>query len=213
MLCAALRRIVLTAVAVVVSVGCLSAQTGSDAARVFAEAPASVFPTIDRMTRLDMIDYFNSGSDKPSKNAMAGDSRILSLSDRQITVQTSGVQTVEISLLPQKSDTLLVVVTTLKTPAPDSSVKVFSTRWEPVRRDAFKAPLLADWVLPEGKGEMETLETLYPFTLASATFNPDTGVLTLTNHLGEFLPEVESGGKEKLLRPVLEYRWDGKQFR
>ena len=69
------------------------------ATKAFAEAPAKVFPTLDRMTRLDMIDYFNSGSPKPSKNAFKGDSRILSASDSQITVQTSDVSDVELSLL------------------------------------------------------------------------------------------------------------------
>jgi len=192
------------------STGTASALTAS---AVFADAPAAVFPTIDRLTRLDMLDYFNSGSDKPSKNIMAGDSRVLALTDRQISVQTSGVQTVELSLLPQKADTLFLVVTTVRTPVPDSSVELFTSRWKPVKRDFFKAPLLADWVLPEGKAQMETLENIYPFTLASATFNADTQVLTLTNNLGDYLPEIESKGMEKLLRPTIEYRWDGKRFK
>lgn len=178
----------------------------------FADAPASVFPTIDRMTRLDMLDYFNSGSDKPSKNALAGNARVLSLTDSQIKVETSGVQTVEISLLPLKVDTLLVVVTTIKTPVADSSVDVYTSRWQPVRNEMFAAPGLEQWMLPEAKEQKEDLENLYPFTLASATFNPQDGVLTLTNNLGEYLPEIESKGREKLLRSSLSYRWNGKRF-
>lgn len=192
------------------SIGTAAAFTASTA---FAEAPAAVFPTIDRLTRLDMLDYFNSGSDKPSKNVMAGDSRVLALSDSQISVQTSGVQTVELSLLPQKADTLLLVVTTVRTPVPDSSVELFTSSWKPVNRDFFKTPVLADWVLPEGKAQMEALEDIYPFTLASASFNTDTQVLTLTNNLGDYLPEIESKGLEKLLLPSMEYRWDGKRFK
>lgn len=178
----------------------------------FADAPASVFPTIDRMTRLDMLDYFNSGSDKPSKNALAGNARVLSLTDSQIKVETSGAQTVEISLLPQKVDTLLVVVTTIKTPVADSSVDVYTSRWQPVRNEMFTAPGLEQWMLSEAKEQKEDLENLYPFTLASATFNPQDGVLTLTNNLGEYLPEIESKGREKLLRSSLSYRWNGKRF-
>ncbi len=83
------------------------------ATKAFADAPATVFPSIDRMTRLDMIDYYNSGSPKPSKNAFKGDCRILSASDSQITVATSKVSEVELSLLTQGRDTLLMVVTTL----------------------------------------------------------------------------------------------------
>lgn len=185
---------------------------GVTPAAVFADAPAAVFPTIDRMTRLDMLDYFNSGSDKPSKNALAGNARVLSLSDSQITVETSGAQTVEISLLPQKSDTLLVVVTTIKTPVADSSVDVYTSAWKPAGTGRFTAPGLEQWMLPEAKDQKEDLENLYPFTLTSATFDPQTGVLTLTNNLGEYLPEIESKGREKLLRSSLSYRWNGKRF-
>lgn len=40
------------------------------ATKAFSDAPATVFPSIDRMTRLDMIDYYNSGSPKPSKTRL-----------------------------------------------------------------------------------------------------------------------------------------------
>ena len=91
------------------------------ASQAFIDAPVNVFPTIDRLTRLDMIDYFNSGSQKPSKNSFKGDCRILTASESQITVSTSEVSEVSLSLIPQKSDTIIMVITTLKTPADDSN--------------------------------------------------------------------------------------------
>lgn len=42
------------------------------AADFFANAPLRIFPTIDRTTRLDMLDYYRSGSDKPSKTLSKG---------------------------------------------------------------------------------------------------------------------------------------------
>ncbi len=42
------------------------------ATEAFSSAPASVLPLIDYITRLDMIDYYNSGSATASKNVMQG---------------------------------------------------------------------------------------------------------------------------------------------
>ena len=50
------------------------AMTASEA---FADAPASVFPSIDRMTRLDMLDYFHSGVETATANTLGGKSRII----------------------------------------------------------------------------------------------------------------------------------------
>ena len=104
------------------------------AADFFANAPLRIFPTIDRTTRLDMLDYYRSGSDKPSKNAFKGNARVLAASPSQITFSTSDVQEVELSLIPHRGDTLLMVITTVSTPAPDSEVRFYTTAWEPVDR-------------------------------------------------------------------------------
>lgn len=63
----------------------------SDAAGFFVDAPTAFFPTIDRSTRLDMIDYFNAGSSKASANVVNGECRVISDTPEQIVVQTSGV--------------------------------------------------------------------------------------------------------------------------
>ena len=182
------------------------------ATKAFAEAPAEVFPTLDRMTRLDMIDYFNSGSPKPSKNAFKGDSRILSASDSQITVQTSDVSDVELSLIESGNDTIIMVISTLKTPAGDSGVKFYTTRWKKIDKGLFIVPLLDDWITPEGKERKADLENAVPFMLARFSYAPETGTMTLTNNLGGFLPEEDTAWAGGLLRSKLIYKWNGKKM-
>ena len=58
-------------------------EEASTAADFFVSAPLSVFPTIDPMTRMDMIDYFKAGSDKASKNLIGGECRILERSEER----------------------------------------------------------------------------------------------------------------------------------
>lgn len=182
------------------------------ATKAFAEAPAEVFPTLDRMTRLDMIDYFNSGSPKPSKNAFKGDSRILSASDSQITVQTSDVSDVELSLIESGNDTIIMVISTLKTPADDSGVKFYTTHWKEIDKGLFIVPLLDDWMLPEAKERKADLENAVPFMLSRFSYAPETGTMTLTNNLGGFLPEEDTVWAGGLLRSKLVYKWNGKKM-
>ncbi len=182
------------------------------ASTAFVDAPAEVFPTIDRMTRLDMLDYFNSGSQKPSKNAFKGDCRILSANDSQITVSTSEVSEVAMSLIPQKSDTIIMVITTLKTPQDDSSVKFYTSSWKEIKKGLFLVPQLDDWMLPEAKERKKDLENAFPFMLARCVYEPSTGTLTLINNVGGFLPEEDAQWAGPLLRSSITYRWKGKKM-
>lgn len=181
------------------------------AVTAFVNAPTEVFPTIDRMTRMDMVDYYNSGSQRPSKNAFKGDARILSASPRQLTVSTSDVSVVELSLLEQKKDTMIMVITTLSTPVEDSYVKLYTREWKPVD-GLFVVPLLDDWTREEARERREDLENSIPFMLARCSYVPETNTLTLTNNLGSYLPEEALGLAEGSLRQSISYRWDGKRF-
>lgn len=189
-----------------------AAQEPLTATRAFTEAPAAIFPTLDRMTRLDMVDYFNSGSPKPSKNAFKGDSRIIAASDRSITIATSDVSEIQLSLLESGNDTILMVITTLKTPAPDSGVRFYTTRWKEITKGLFMVPLLDDWMLPEAQKRRDDLENTVPFVLASITYDPQTATLTLKNNLGDFLPDDDSKWVSPLLRSQLVYKWNGKKM-
>ncbi|MDE6528408.1 MAG: DUF3256 family protein [Muribaculaceae bacterium] len=182
------------------------------ASQAFVDAPATVFPTIDRITRLDMIDYFNSGSKKPSKNSFKGDCRIISASDSQITFSTSDVSEVSLSLIPQKSDTIIMVITTLKTPDDDSSARFYNSRWEEINKGLFLVPQLNDWVKPESRTRIDELESIFPFMLARFTYEPESGILTLTNNVSNLLPEEATSWAGDALKTKLVYRWDGKKM-
>lgn len=184
---------------------------GITPAQAFTDAPASVFPTIDRMTRLDMLDYYNSGSPKPSKNSFKTDCRVLSASDSQITFSTSDVSEVSLSLIPQQSDTIIMVITTLKTPADDSSARFYTTSWQEIKKGLFLVPQLDDWVKPDA-GCKDELPDLFPFMLARFTYEPDTQTLTLTNNVAGLLPEEAKSWAGDALRKQLVYRWNGKKM-
>jgi len=182
------------------------------ATSAFTDAPASVFPTIDRMTRLDMLDYFNSGSPKPSKNSFKSDCRILSASDMQMTFVSSDASEVSLSLIPQKSDTIIMVITTLKTPQDDSNAKFYTSDWKGIDKNLFSVPQLDEWVKPEAKKKKSDIEEFVPFMLARFTYEPATGTLTLTNNVAEILTRETPSWVSDALQKKLTYHWNGKKF-
>lgn len=183
------------------------------AAKVFADAPQSLFPLIDRNTRLDMIDYFNSGMETPSANNLGGKSRITAMTPQSIDIEMTDASTYGIALLPAGSDTLVAVINTVATPAPDSRLSIYSRDCQTnLTSRTFKRPGLADWLTDEGRKNSSEVEALVPFLLISYAYDPATSTLTMTNNTGQFLSADVYELVEDYLLPSLTYRWNGKKF-
>lgn len=192
------------------AVAAMAAMAQLTARTAFAEAPSSVFPLLDKLTRLDMIDYFEAGSKVESVNALEGASAVTSLSDESLTVHLTDASDVQLFVVPTaKSDTVVGVITTVATPGHDSSLALYSGRWK--RLDGlFTAPKLADWLTdPRRSAEVEIV---VPFILTSYVYNPADKTLTLTNNLKGFLSDDIYAMVDGLVRPSLVYRWDGNRF-
>lgn len=182
----------------------------SPAAHAFETAPVRIFPSIDSLTRLDMLDYYRAGMDKPSKNAFNGHARVTDLNASQITVETSEAAEKTINLIPRgKNDTIIMLITTVKTPAEDSSVRFYTRDWKPIDKGLFMVPALDSWLTPEGQSNRETLEDAVPYMLAKITYEPEGRRLTLTNNLGDYLPEEVKDIAGNSLRGSLTFYWDG----
>lgn len=192
------------------AVAAMAAMAQLTARTAFAEAPSSVFPLLDKLTRLDMIDYFEAGSKVESVNALEGASAVTSLSDESLTVHLTDASDVQLFVVPTaKSDTVVGVITTVATPGHDSSLALYSGRWK--RLDGlFMAPKLVDWLTdPRRSAEVEIV---VPFILTSYVYNPADKTLTLTNNLKGFLSDDIYAMVDGLVRPSLVYRWDGNRF-
>lgn len=176
----------------------------------FVNAPSSVIPLIEKSTRLDMIDYFNAGSDRPSRNVLYGNSRITALSPEHIVIEATAASTLEIIALPSGNDTILAVIHTLATPVPDSRLALYTSEWEELPSRSYTAPDLVQWIAPGAS--RDEVESLLPFMLASCAYSPETGEFIFTNRLSEFLSEEVYEPLKPLVRPTLTYVWDGKRM-
>lgn len=204
-----LRKIAV-AVALVAIPSVVGAQITASSA--FADAPQSVFPLLDRNTRLDMIDYFNNGMSTPSANLLNGKSRVTSITPMKLGVEMTDASTYEIAVLPAKSDTLVAVISTVATPTPDSRMTIYSRDFNEVPGSAFVRPEVKDWLTPEGKKNSAEVDILVPFMLVSYSYDPDSRTLTLTNNTGKFLSADVYEIVKPYLMETLTYQWDGSKF-
>lgn len=191
-----------------------SEKPDSTAADFFVNAPVAIFPTLDRNTRLDMVDYFNAGSDKPSKNAMKGDARVLSISPEQIKISTSPVAEYSITLLDAKGyprGKVLMVSRTISAPAKDTSMKFYTVEWKEIP-GMFQVPMLDDWMLKEARKNKDDVQNAVPFVMASMTYAPESKRLTFVNNIGDYIPEEALGLARNSLSQTIVYIWNGKKF-
>ncbi len=102
-------------------------------------------------------------------------------------------------------------ISTISTPADDSSVSFYDKSWRPLE-SLMREPELDDWLTEEGKKERRDVENAVPFILSRASFDPVTSILTITCHPEEYLPEEALPVAKRGLRESLSYRWDGKKM-
>ncbi|MCM1337116.1 MAG: DUF3256 family protein [Candidatus Amulumruptor caecigallinarius] len=205
--------VLLLAAAAAVALIAPGAKAQLTAGKAFATAPQTVFPLLDAGTRLDMIDYYNSNLSTPSTNKLQGRSRITAMNDKALTVEMSPASTNEIFILPNGSDSIIAVITTLATPTPDSHISFYTADWKALdTAKYFDKPLLGDWLTDDGKKNRSQVEAMVPFLLIGYQWDPATNVLTLTNNTGQFLSadiyETVSG----YMYPSLKYQWNGRKM-
>lgn len=139
---------------VLVPVAALARFTAADA---LLSAPEPLVGNVGRTERLDLLDYQKAGlTDRTVSNRLGGTARILSLSDDRIDLAPGQAQTVSLVLMPAKNDTLIGVITTLQTPAPDSKLQIFNRQWQEQPK-AWAEPARKAW----GKTDAPFLLTEY----------------------------------------------------
>ena len=177
----------------------------------FVNAPGEIFTTLDSISRLDMIDYFEAGSGGTSRNALGGNARILALDDNHIGVLTSGSSAVDIYLLSAGKDTTIAVVSTLRLPATDSAVSFYDKAWKPINVKKIPASFnnIDLWLKPGiSNEERSRIENLVPFIPAYITIENNT--LNVAHKIDSIVPKEDFKTISALIIPAIAYKWNGK---
>ncbi|MCM1021412.1 MAG: DUF3256 family protein [Muribaculum sp.] len=207
-----MKRLTLVIISAVIAlVASNSAKARTTAAGAFANAPASVFPMLDRNARLDMIDYFASGSDTPTRNQLGGKSRITAMDSDAVTIEMTDATVYQLALLKAKNDTIVALIHTAKLPAEDSELTFYSLDWRPLdnSRQPYMPELKADeWLVSPSKASRELLAEKVPFMLAEYTYDSKTGLLTVNNRLNKFLSDDDWNLVKPIIVKQLTFVWN-----
>ncbi len=182
-------------------------------ADVFKSAPKSVLPLLDANTRLDMIDYFNSGMSSRTSNMLQGKSDITSMSSESMTIKMTAASSCQMALLTMDGEKVIMVINTVATPALDSKMTMYTSDWtKDITSKVFAAPSMTEWLTSAGRKNKSEVESLVPFMIVGYEFDSGTGVLTLTNNASNFLAEDIYNKVKPYLLSQKQYKWSGKKF-
>ncbi|MDE6108827.1 MAG: DUF3256 family protein, partial [Muribaculaceae bacterium] len=155
----------------------MTARDAGSAQWFFAMAPDEVMPLLPANTRLDMLDYYNSGMQRPSRNEAGGMALVTSSADRRLTFEAGDSCSYELAVFTTPRDTLVALIETLRYPMPDSRVEWFDARWKPVKAPVAE-PGLKQWLTRDGARNCAEVEETIPFIPATATADPDRRTIT-----------------------------------
>lgn len=181
----------------------------------------SIFLGQPRNLRLDMIDYFEAGSQAFVNDELTGSKiRISDLSDNHVRIETNTPVAYDFYAVAAGSDSLSVAIISAPIGAGDAEVVI---------EDIYTGKLLqridfeySDWLNPavvdtnpsktdsRRAHSVNTLRAAVPFITVTATFDADTGLITLTNRAIE-TPGLDPSVAESFI-PSKTLRWNGHKF-
>lgn len=176
----------------------------------FAEAPVEVLPLLDRITRLDMLDYFTHGFETSSHNALEGNSRITEMSENKIIASLSRDADFELAMFTMKEDTLLVTIETVLTPIPDSYVRIFHSDWTPLAPQP-QLPTAFDFIPADLRSHAKKCE-MPNMVFMKADFNPETGMFLFRNTTTSYYTISDRPEGLTLMCDSLLMTFDGRRF-
>ncbi len=211
-----MRRLVIAVINVIIASVSLSvkgepSKAEASAKTCFSSAPASVFPAMTESDRLDMIDYFESGYNRPTLNAFGDSCRVTHLDDESVDIEVSPVLKYQLVVLPQNR---IMLISTHSIPQPDSDVAFYDMEWNNLPVDkCFAVPVLSDWLTATGKKNREIVEDIVPFMIVSYRYDVKNGVLTLSNNLKDYFVADDWDRINAYFHATLQYKWNGKSFK
>ncbi|MGN0213657.1 MAG: DUF3256 family protein [Muribaculaceae bacterium] len=188
---------------------------------LFKEEPDNILMILPTRTRLDMLDYFDSGQKVVTRNRISSDtpsSQLIDVTNDFIAIKLTESSEVAIKLFETASgkDTVLAVVRTALLPARDSRIAFYNTHWEQIiDKKFFTEPTLNDFIINKSdKNALATINEVVKFPIISYEIPTDDS-FTLIAHLNleQFLSAEDWEKVKPLLRPSIIYKRSGNNLK
>lgn len=178
----------------------------------FASEPGNIFPLLTRTSRLDMVDYYNSGKTVAIANNLEGESSLLQLDSAYLKVQTSKNRIVEMRMRTAGKDTVITVIETVMTPVPDSRLTQWNVHWQRFTSDKlFAMPGIDDFIIRKMPHDLRAdLQDAMIFPLVQLTFKGEGhDIIEAAHGLEQFLAKEEYQRYSNYLKPSISYWFNG----
>lgn len=179
---------------------------------LFASEPGNIFPLLTRTSRLDLIDYYNSGQLVPVPNNLEGEAKLVEMDSVYLKVQTSGSREVEMCMRITGKDTVITVIETVMTPVPDSRLTQWNSHWQRYTSDKlFAMPGIDDFIVKKMSRDLRAdLQDVMIFPLIRLTFKGENhDAIEATHGLERFLAPSEYKRFAAFLRSSISYSFKG----
>lgn len=182
---------------------------------LFLNMPDSIMPTLTRSDRMDFLDFKDIGMKARATNKLGGESVMTELSERMLSVTTSGSGKVDMVLLPRKNGSnLICIIKTVTARYDDSRLEFYNENWTPVdAKQLIKLPRFDDYLTREAlrQDSLSYFKKLSILRLQSITAveNALEFRYTSLDYIGEDADRYRSWIKSD---PII-YTWTGKRFK
>ena len=186
-----------------------------DLRTLFLNMPDSIMPTLTRSDRMDFLDFKDIGMKARATNKLGGESVMTELSERMLSVTTSGSGKVDMVLLPRKNGSnLICIIKTVTARYDDSRLEFYNENWTPVdAKKLIKLPRFDDYLTREAlrQDSRSYFKKLSILRLQSITAveNALEFRYTSLDYIGEDADRYRSWIKSD---PII-YTWTGKRFK
>lgn len=175
------------------------------AADCFIDAPDSATPLLNRRQRLQLITYFNSSYDAPTKNVAGENTFVTAADSASVTVKIAPSATLQVAPVVCGRDTLAVYIETVELPQRDSNIKFYRLRDGSSFTPA-GMPSLRDFI--NRKASKQNLE-LPPVFTAEAVYDPARKLFIFTNTA---IDTIARPHDKTVMHTERQYRFNGKRF-
>ena len=202
------------AVLAMVAIAGMQARTVGD---IFVASTDDALNVIPQNDRAEMLAYLReAGRVVPTETAYGEEAVLLRATDNYLKVRMSCASQIEMLMLTHKRDTVVLVVETVETPAPDSRIMAIDTEGALLPLDrVFKEPQMKDFVrVTKGtKKKREDVLKCVRFPLISYTVNDSAMTLTARQNLKDFMSADDYAEIAPYLTDSLTFRAKGTRLK
>lgn len=202
-----------------VSIGLFSLTSiqAQEAKKLFVNMPDSLTPLLTSVNRADYVDFLESKMKAQVDNRFGTKSEMTDLSKDYIRMQMTPLTTWQMKVLALNDSTSVIcTIHTACAPACDSSVRFYTTKWEPLSVSSFiTLPVMEEFILPPDSTTIYAFDEAFrsaDMLLMKADLNKENTELIVTLTTPEYMSKETAEKLMPFLRRPIVYHWKNGAF-